>query len=139
MPSGMSSFNIDDSTASVIFPHFFPQNAIPERCLCCQHANNSRFPLSAEDRKPIFQRTANIFFHFGLIHERFLLSNLILFSTSHFAFHSYLDFPSSRFSQKAGTGIAAHTGFCYCLFKWSMLIQHLRLLLRLRAEHASKC
>ena len=139
MPSAMSSFNVDDSTASVIFPISFRKTLYRSGACAASTQIIRDFHFPPKIASPYSQRTANIFFHFGLIHEPFLLSGLILFSTSHFPFHSYLDFPSSQFSQKAGTGIAAHTGFCYCLFKRSMLIQHLRLLLRLRAEHAWKC
>ncbi len=51
--------------------------------MCCQHANNSRFPLSAEDRKPIFQRTAKYLFSFWfdfVFHKTLCFPQLLGFS-----------------------------------------------------------
>ena len=39
-----------------------------------QNADNARLPLATKNIKAVFQRTADLFFQFGLIHRRHLLT-----------------------------------------------------------------
>ena len=80
MPLAMSPFSVEASTASVMFPHLPAQFAVPQGAQRRQHTDDAGIPLSAEELHAVFQRTADVFFQFSLIHD----------SNSFFVFSGYL-------------------------------------------------
>ena len=97
MPSAMSSFNVD------------------ERCLCCQHANNPRFPLSAEDRKPIFPADCEYLFPFWVD------TRTISPFWFDFVFHKPLSFPQLLGFSEQSIFTKSRYGHC-CPYRLLLLL-----------------